>query len=179
MSRTERVDPRDTGKFRRPQIRKVVAPGIRQFEKGVEPTALSVEGSGSTGSTLRAPISQIPRIREQIAYALYSTALELAQSTKGFTPQMDKAALDVIKPWKTGKFIGLRRIKALESGQVAPSIREITAVYSAIGEIKTDASLLAYMLRILLHATKVENREIARAAKDCIDSLSQQPPCTV
>ena len=177
MSRTQRVDPRDTGKFTRPQIKKVGLSGIRYFEKGVDPNILTVREGRCVEGSLRTPLSQIPGAKQTIAKALYLTALELAQSTKEFSSKAHANALDVVRPWKSGKFIGIRRLKALEGGNVTPTLRELTAVYYAAGENKDNATLLAYMLRILSHATKAENKEVAQAAKDCIESLSQQPLC--
>jgi len=184
MSRTQRVDPNETGKFTRPQIKKMDLSRLKQFGRVASARVPNIleEHPGSNGS-LEIRIGEIPGAKKLLQKAMYASALEVALNKRAFSKKDEANAVNAARKWKNGEFIGTRRMRALVKGKAAPTLEELRAVYSALGEKTNTINSLAYLLRILHntanptqfdHKARAEDSAVVQAAKECLSILEKR-----
>lgn len=175
MGRTQRADPRETGKFSKPRIRKSEAPRIKQFERasGAGISKLN-EGKNRGAASLGIPIGQIPGVKQIATRAMYCAALEVAKNQINYSSKDEASAVAAVRRWKRGQFIGTKRMQDLGTGFATPDLEEIRAIYSATGENTNTINSLAYLIKILMQAARAEEQTVSKAAKECLHALGQK-----
>jgi|GEM_PF-3883470 len=183
MSNTKRVDPRETGKFSKPPLRRTSLSRLKHFERMARSRHQGREDGGKRiGASLAVMMSEIPGARRILSKrSMYESAMELALGPKRFSKKAEEVAVNATRKWKAGEFIGTRRMRALVEGEAVPNLEEVRAVFSAVGEEEHSCSTLAYLVRILHNAANPhlinpeaeKNTVVSRAAQECLGALEK------